>query len=112
MTEERRPAAPPSRSVGAHCTSLRVVLRVSALNDGPYSGDHEATWLLGHTERIEFGRMWRQAGDLLAEAELRVPCRFLHREGPGADRCRAHGSSRILPAETVPRPEARRVGGA
>ena len=97
--------------MGGHCTSLRVVLRVSALNDGPYSGDHEATWLLGHTERIEFGRVWRRAGDLLAEAELRVPCRFLDREGPGPDRCRAHGYSRSLPAQTVPRPEPRRLGG-
>jgi hypothetical protein len=97
--------------MGAHCTGLRVVLRVSTLDKGPFSGDHEATWLLGHTERIGFGRMWRRGGDLFTEAELRVPCRFLEWSEAGPARCRAHGHSRNLPAPSAPAPEARRLGG-
>ena len=98
--------------MGTHCTALRVVLRVSSQDDGPTSGDHEATWLLGHTERIEFGRFWRRGGELFTEAVLRVPCRYLGWQGEGHASCRAHGYSTILPAQAVraPPPQPRRLG--
>jgi len=45
---------PPCRGLGAQCKSLHVTLRIGELEEGPTSLDHEATWLLGHTERIDF----------------------------------------------------------
>ena len=46
----------PCRKLGSQCRSLRVTLRVGSLEEGDTSLDHEATWLLGHTERIS---VWR-----------------------------------------------------
>jgi hypothetical protein len=77
---------------------LRVVLRI-ATREGPKTGDplsadHEATFLLGHTERITFlGDLWRDQKDLYHEAILQVPCRFLKRDGR-QDSCGAHGFHR------------------
>ena len=84
------PNAPPCRSLGVQCKSLRVTLRVGELEEGPDSLDHEATWLLGHTQHIDFLELWEGEGDLYVEAVLHVPCKFLHQEGDRA-RCRAHG---------------------
>lgn len=79
--------------MGAHCRSLKVILRVSTLDNGPSSGDHESTWLMGHTERITFlSDLWEDDDDLYVAAELHVPCRFLSEAGPGAPaRCSAYG---------------------
>lgn len=96
--------------MGAQCHELGVVLRVSALEGGPFSGDHEATWLLGHTERIVFGRVWRRAGDLFAEAVLQVPCRFLEEAPGGPARCRAYGYTRTGPTPPARAPQPRRLG--
>jgi hypothetical protein len=54
---------------------------VGSLEEGVTSLDHEATWLLGHTERISFGDLWWGEGDLYVEAILHVPCRYLRSEG-------------------------------
>jgi len=81
------------------------------LDDGPWSGDHEATWLLGHTDRIRFlSDLWEDDEDLYVSAELLVPCRFLQ-EGPGTARCSAHRyetRTRVVP-ERIPAP--RQLGG-
>ena len=84
------PQAPPCHSLGAQCRSLRVTLRIGELEEGPESLDHEATWLLGHTEHITFLELWEGEGDLYVEAVLHVPCRYLHQDGRLAT-CRAHG---------------------
>jgi hypothetical protein len=92
--------------MGSHCDRLRVVLRI-ATREGPKDGDprsadHEATFLLGHTERITFlGDLWVDRKDLYHEAVLHVPCRFLRRNGNG-DSCGAHGFHR---AARDPRPD-------
>lgn len=97
MTTPRRLPAPPCRRMGPQCDSLRVLLRVATLEDGPASADHEATWLLGHTERITFlGELERDGADLYMEAELHVPCRFLSQGTTGA-RCAIHGYCRSQP---------------
>lgn len=83
-------AAPRCGGMGAHCLGLRVTLRIGALEEGPTSLDHEATWLLGHTERISFAELWEDEGDLYVEAVLHVPCRYLHQEN-GRSYCQAHG---------------------
>ena len=97
--------------MGGHCVGLMVTLRVSSLDDGPLSGDHEATWLLGHTERITFGDLWEDDGDLYADAVLHVPCRFLKRDAAGRAGCSAHGFSGRVPDPEAHRPEARRLPG-
>jgi len=103
------PTVPPCRSLGAQCRSLRVTVRVSADLRGISSGDHEATWLLGHTERISFGRLWRHRGDLFARAVLKVPCKHLAEDPGGTVSCRAHGYSGTLPPDRHGR-QRRRLG--
>jgi len=98
--------------MGSHCDSLRVLLRVATLDNGPDSADHEATWLLGHTERITFlGDLQRDGNDLFIEAQLHVPCRFLSPNPKGGSRCQAHDYSRPSPAQGPDPAEPRRLGG-
>lgn len=111
MTMGRELPAPPCRGMGSQCDSLRVLLRVATLDDGPSSADHEATWLLGHTERITFlGELQRDRKDLYIEAQLQVPCRFLARDGAGRGHCRAYGYTRTGAARGPDPPEPRRLG--
>jgi hypothetical protein len=97
--------------MGRHCRQLSVTLRIGSLEEGSTSLDHEATWLLGHTETVTFGELWHGEGDLYVDAMLHVPCRYLAADKQGA-RCTAHGF-----AGSPPRPEAararqpRRLGG-
>jgi hypothetical protein len=43
--------APPScAGLGSQCRSLEITLRVVVISGGLGSTDHEATWLLGHTD--------------------------------------------------------------
>jgi hypothetical protein len=97
--------------MGSQCDSLRVLLRVATLDDGLSSADHEATWLLGHTERITFlGELQRDRKDLYIEAQLHVPCRFLARDAAGRGHCRAYGYTRTGAARGPDPPEPRRLG--
>src|SRR6184192_3492191 len=89
-------AAPRCGGMGAHCMGLRVTLRIGELEEGPASLDHEATWLLGHTERISFAELWEDEGDLYVEAVLHVPCRYLHQKN-GRSYCQAHGFRGPMP---------------
>ena len=63
--------------MGPQCRSLKVTLRIGSLEDGPASLDHEGTWLLGHTERLDFGAVWDDGEDLFVDATIHVPCRYL-----------------------------------
>ncbi|MGE0556074.1 MAG: hypothetical protein AB7R55_21810 [Gemmatimonadales bacterium] len=106
--------APPPRctKLGPQCAGLSVVLRVAALEDGVSSADPEATWLFGHTERISFGKLWRDGDHLYTRARLHVPCRYLQIEGEGA-RCTAHrfsGPGKSVRERRSP-PAERRLGG-
>jgi len=97
--------------MGPHCDGLRVLLRVATEDQGAGSADHEATWLLGHTERITFlGDLERDGADLFTEAVLQVPCRFLEPHGQGA-RCKAHGYTRRTAPRHPDPAEPRRLGG-
>jgi hypothetical protein len=86
-----------------------VTLRVSSSLDKPTSGDHEATWLLGHTERISFGRLWRHHDDLFCRATLHVPCKHLKRNGDEVQ-CAAWGFSGTLPRSQTAN-QGRHLGG-
>ena len=108
MPKPEVPQAPPCRSMGSQCDRLRVMLRI-ATREGPRDGDprsadHEATFLLGHTERITFlGDLWLDRKDLYHEAVLHVPCRFLKRDGE-RDTCGAYGFHRKAPRDRRPDP--------
>jgi hypothetical protein len=107
----RTDTLPPCRSMGSQCHSLRVILRVATLDAGPLSGDHEATWLMGHTGRITFlSDLWEDDEDLYVSAELHVPCRFLTEEN-GTAGCAAHGYSRRATGPLPHTPAPRRLGG-
>jgi hypothetical protein len=104
------PNVPPCRSLGAQCQSLRVTLRIGELEEGPESLDHEATWLLGHTEHITFLELWEGEGDLYVEATLHVPCRYLRQDGRLAT-CRAHGFEGPAPRGARREPQPLQLGG-
>lgn len=80
--------APPCRSLGRQCHVLDVTVRIAALEGDE---DHDATWTLGHTERIEFGPLFEEDGELWSKASIHVPCRHLSTEENGSSVCRAHG---------------------
>jgi hypothetical protein len=101
---------PPCRSLGTQCKSLRVTLRIGEFEDGPTSLDHEATWLLGHTDRIDFLELWEGEGDLYVEAVLHVGCRYLHEDG-GRASCRAHGFEGAAPRGARREPQPLQLGG-
>ncbi|HEY4321687.1 MAG TPA: hypothetical protein VGM77_10995 [Gemmatimonadales bacterium] len=73
--------------------------------------DHDATWLLGHTERIDFGPLYQDEGELWCQAAIEVPCRFLATNGddPRQVRCTAWGYEAAVPL-TRRVPEARQLG--
>lgn len=99
---------PACRRLGRHCRTLDVTVRVTTI-DG--EEDHDATWLLGHTERIEFGPLFERDGELWCDASIHVPCRFLATGDDGrSSRCTAHGFEgrvRAVPHAAAPR----RLGG-
>lgn len=102
--------APPCEGLGRQCRSLRVTLRIGSLEEGSTSLDHEATWLLGHTERITFGEVWEGDGDLYVDATLHVACRYLRTEAGGA-RCGLYGFTGPAPPPERRARQPRRLGG-
>ncbi len=94
--------------MGSHCRALHVTLRIGALEEGRTSLDHEATWLLGHTEHVSFGELWDDEGDLYVDAVIHVSCRFLA-DGPAGASCRAHGFRGPARASRQP-PQPRQLG--
>jgi len=103
------PAPPPCKRLGPQCRSLKVTLRVSSNLGTPTSGDEEATWLLGHTERITFGPLWLHEDDLFCRATIHVPCKHLQIDEQG-HRCAAWGFRGEVPDQ--PRePQRRQLGG-
>jgi hypothetical protein len=85
-----------------------VTLRVGSMEEGTTSLDHEATWLIGHTQRITFYDLWEDEGELYVDAMLHVPCRFLQPEG-GRVRCAAHGFTGPTPRGPQQPPQPRRL---
>jgi hypothetical protein len=105
-----RDRAPACTRLGPQCQSLRVLLRIGELEEGRTSLDHEATWLLGHTQHITFEDLWSGDDDLYAEVILHVPCRYLETDS-GQARCSAHGFEGPSPLGPGRPPQARQLGG-
>ena len=84
-----------------------MVLRVAVLEGNE---DHDATWLLGHVQRIDFKRLFVDDGELWAEARIHVPCRYLKEDEFGTAKCGAHGFVGKVPAPTRPE-QPRLLGG-
>ncbi|MGE0439470.1 MAG: hypothetical protein AB7L66_18430 [Gemmatimonadales bacterium] len=104
-------APPPDcAAVGPQCRRLQVRLRVARLAPGdPASGDPEATWLLGHTERVDFGPLAAVGDELQADATIHVPCRYARFAGDAVS-CQAHGFQGTVRAPRRP-PAPRQLGG-
>jgi hypothetical protein len=107
-TLPRPSSVPPCTRLGRQCHSIPVTLRIGELEGGDPL-DHEATWLLGHTERITFGEMWESEGEMFADAIIHVPCKYLRTAGTRAT-CAVYGFEGPAPqARRVEQP--RRLGG-
>lgn len=102
-------AAPSCAGLGSQCRSLEITLRVAVINGGLASTDHEATWLLGHTERLTFGTLWNDGRHLYAPAVLAVPCRHYRSDRTGS-RCTAHGYKAGPEPASPPVPQPRQLG--
>jgi len=58
--------------------------------DDSNARDAMGTWLLGHRQRISFQAPYRRGRQVVVDAVIQVPCRYLEAAGEG-ERCRAHG---------------------
>jgi hypothetical protein len=85
-----------------------VTLRVGSLDEGNASLDHEATWLIGHTQHVTFSDIWEDEGELYVDAVLHVSCRYLHQDGT-IGRCSAHGFQGPVPPRFSRREQPRRL---
>jgi hypothetical protein len=106
-----RADVPPCQRMGRQCHALDVTLRIGSIEEGEESLDHEATWLMGHTERIGFGTVWHDEGELYVEATLHVPCRFYRETAPGVAACAAHAFMGRPPRRPVRLEQPRQLGG-
>lgn len=104
-------APPTCQTLGPQCRALPVTLRIGTLDKGTASCDHEATWLLGHTEHIHFSNLRPRGRELLVDALLHVRCRFLKSDGEGNGRCQAHGFTGPMPPPLASTSQPRRLGG-
>jgi hypothetical protein len=98
--------APRCTGLGRHCRALSVTLSIGNLGeDDAHARDALATWLLGHRERISFGVPYRRGRDVVVDAVIHVPCKYLRAAGAAdaatgagaAVRCAAHGFAGDLP---------------
>jgi hypothetical protein len=120
------PNTPDCAGLGPQCRELPLTLRIADDTDSASLRDAAATWLTGHTERMTIGRPYVKGSDLLADATVHVPCRYLRtadgapvsaardngdRRAPGRAkmgvRCAAHGFRGSLPPDSRPLPEER-----
>jgi hypothetical protein len=101
------PVPPSCSALGRQCRELRVTLRIADLREDDQTfWDAAATWLLGHTGRIDLGEPYVRRRLLLVDALIRVPCKHLavpqpeRNGGPPTGRCKVHGYRGPLPAES------------
>lgn len=110
------PRKPDCTRLRRACRELDVTVRIADLDDDTrIEQDHAATWVTGHTEHISFGEMYVKNRELLVDARLHVPCRYLdvksarEKGGKPRVRCRAYGFKGELPRTTQGPPPAARA---
>lgn len=106
---------PPCTTMGPQCGQVEVTLRIANRgDDSPTLQDAASTWLLGHTQRITFGTPFVEGGEILVDATVHVPCKYLEApRGQGCEgRCKAHGFEGRVPAASreEPVPPVKRNG--
>lgn len=93
-------------------------MRIADLEDDSRSlQDASATWMLGHTEHITMGKPYVGGNELLVDATMHVPCKYLevHDEatakanGHPTASCGAHGFRGPLPYSAQPEPQDRHM---
>lgn len=88
-----------------------MTLRIGSLEQGVDSADHEATWLLGHTQHISFRNLRARDLDLLVDAVLHVRCRHLKLlPGDSTSVCAAHGFQGAFPGTSRGPLQPRQLG--
>jgi hypothetical protein len=111
--------------MGRHCGELTLTLRIADLaEDSQTLQDAAATWLLGHTEHLTFGKPYVADEELLVDATVHVPCKYLRADDRDAQRasrrngrtaatqrarCAAHGFTGRVPTDSRPAAERRRT---
>jgi hypothetical protein len=69
---------PPCTSLGRHCRDLKLIVRISDIRDDSQTLQEAAsTWMTAHTERVTFGSPHVVGNQLLVEATVHVPCKYL-----------------------------------
>ena len=105
-------APPKCTSLGPQCHAIDVTVLIDDYDDddAPTGLDSNATWLMGHTEQITFRDLRRVEDELLVEATLHVPCKFLKANGAGVT-CKAHGFAGRNPSQPKRVAQPRQLGG-
>ena len=105
------PAPPKCRSLGPQCHAIDVTILIDDFDedDGPNGLDSNATWLMGHTDKVTFRDLRREQDELLVDATLHVPCKYLKPNGSGVS-CKAHGFSGKNPTAPSQPKQARQLG--
>jgi hypothetical protein len=102
------PEPPPCTALGQQCRELDLTLRIADLTEDSESlQDAAATWLLGHTAHMTFGRPYLRDTELLVDVTVHVPCKHLRGGAPAngqrpTARCGIHGFAGTLPRSTRP----------
>lgn len=100
---------PRCAAMGSYCRQIPVRMVICPPDTDRREADHLATWLTGHTGRLDFGEIsWRAEG-LVVDAVLHAPCAFLRDSPGGAAECVGFGYCDS--SETVERVAASRVRG-
>ncbi|MBI2071545.1 MAG: hypothetical protein HYT81_00680 [Gemmatimonadetes bacterium] len=98
-----------------------MTLRIADLDDDAPTRDALATWLLGHGQRISFGKPYVRGRRVLVDAVVHVPCKHLRAESAagageaaeaaGRVRCAAHAFvGPMPPTRQPPQPPSLRNG--
>lgn len=106
------PAPPKCTRLGPQCKAIDVTILVDDFEEdgSDTSLDHNATWLMGHTERIAFGKLRREEDELLVDATLHVQCKYFASDG-GKGTCKAHGFSGKAPPDPAMPDQPLQLGG-
>ena len=97
--------------MGTQCRAIPLTVHLGVLEGGEDPLDHEATWMLGHTQRLDFGALRVVNDDLFVDVTLHLPCKWLKEGSDGLAACAAHGYRGPVPEAPPREAQPRRLGG-